>query len=320
MFKKLQLVAQIVGTITLAFLAIFGLLTLLRVDAARALGLEPPAPQEAQSRPDNVPQTMNYQGNLRDAAGELLTGAYTMTFRLYAVVADPIEAALWSEVHTGVVVREGVFDVILGDITPLPASLFSASTFRYLGVTVDPFQEMIPRQRLSSVPYAVQAELPDELPPGVVMAWAGETPPPGWLLCDGDAVSSTDYPYLFEAISTTHGNGSTDADPTTDFILPDYRGRFLRGVDDGAGRDPDVLGRSQMNPGGNSQGEVGSVQPDEYKSHQHGYTSYGGRYQVWGAISGDWYWYNDSAQTTTGGGGGNETRPENAYVYWIIKY
>ena len=132
MFKKFQLIAQIVGCLTLAFLAIFGLLTLLRADPARALGLEPAAAQAVLVQPKEVPQTMNYQGTLRDSAGELLTGAYTMTLRLYANVTDPLGSALWSEEHTGVVVREGAFDVVLGDITPLAPSLFSASEHRYL--------------------------------------------------------------------------------------------------------------------------------------------------------------------------------------------
>jgi len=311
MFKKFQLVAQIVGCVTLAFLAIFGLLTLLRVDPARALGLESPAAQEVLLQPYDVPETMNYQGILRDSAGTLLTGAYTMTLRLYAIVTDPPESALWTEEHTGVVVREGVFDVVLGDINPLTPSLFSASEHRYLGITVDPYTEMIPRQRLSSVPYAMQAELP----PGSIMAFAGTTPPPRWLFCDGTAVSRTDYLELFAAIGTAHGNG----DGTTTFNLPDYRGRFLRGVDGTAGLDPDAGSRTAMNPGGNTGNSVGSVQLDAFKAHTHTYTRYNSQHQRQILNQYEFFWANDSTQNT-GSTGGNETRPVNAYVNWIIKY
>ena len=315
MFKKFQLIAQIVGCLTLAFLAIFGLLTLLRADPARALGLEPAAAQAVLVQPNGVPQTMNYQGTLRDSAGELLTGAYTMTLRLYANVTDPLGSALWSEEHTGVVVREGAFDVVLGDITPLAPSLFSASEHRYLGVTVDPYAEMIPRQALSSVPYAVQAELPPAMPPGSIMAYAGSTPPDGWLFCDGTAVSRTQYPELFAAIAAAHGSG----DGSTTFNLPDYRGRFLRGVDGGVGRDPDRGSRTAMNAGGNTGDSVGSVQADEFREHTHTYGRFFGSYSVNEPGNTDNFW-NGVYFDNTGIAGGHETRPVNAYVNWIIKY
>lgn len=51
----------------------------------------------------------------------------------------------------------------------------------------------------------------------------------GWILCDGRAVSRTDYPDLFEAIGTQYGEG----DGTTTFNVPNYKGRFLQMVNDG---------------------------------------------------------------------------------------
>ena len=45
----------------------------------------------------------------------------------------------------------------------------------------------------------------------------------GWILCDGRAVSRTDYSDLFEAIGTQYGEG----DGTTTFNVPNYRGKFL---------------------------------------------------------------------------------------------
>ncbi len=85
--------------------------------------------------------------------------------------------------------------------------------------------------------------------PGFLKAFAGVTPPAGWLLCYGQAVSRTTYSQLFAAISTTWGGG----DGTTTFNLPDLRGRGLFGKDDmggssanrvtaaGSGMDGDVL-------------------------------------------------------------------------------
>ena len=54
--------------------------------------------------------------------------------------------------------------------------------------------------------------------PGFVMAWAGGSPPSGWLLCDGAAVSRTTYAALFSAIGTAFGTG----DGSTTFNLPSF--------------------------------------------------------------------------------------------------
>ncbi len=99
---------------------------------------------------------------------------------------------------------------------------------------------------------------PSRLLPGKVEAFAGDASsvPVGWLLTDGSAVSRAVFADLFAVIGSTHGEG----DGATTFNVPDYRGRFLRGVDGAAGRDPNSGGRSAMNAGGNSGNAVGSVQ------------------------------------------------------------
>ena len=56
--------------------------------------------------------------------------------------------------------------------------------------------------------------------------FAGNTIPAGWLLCDGSAVSRTDYAKLFSAIGTTWGAG----DGSTTFNLPNTIGRFAEGA------------------------------------------------------------------------------------------
>jgi len=95
------------------------------------------------------------------------------------------------------------------------------------------------------------------LPSGSILTFAGPTCPTGYIVANGAAVSRTvTYADLFAAIGTAHGSG----DGSTTFNLPDYRGRFLRGIDAGEGRDPDVITRTAMNPGGNLSDNVGSVQ------------------------------------------------------------
>jgi microcystin-dependent protein len=62
--------------------------------------------------------------------------------------------------------------------------------------------------------------------PGDLKLSARPTPPAGWLLCDGAAVSRTTYSVLFAAIGIDYGPG----DGSTTFNLPDYRGRAPVGV------------------------------------------------------------------------------------------
>ena len=65
-----------------------------------------------------------------------------------------------------------------------------------------------------------------EVPAGTMQMFAGNTIPAGWLLCDGSAVSRTNYAKLFSAIGTTWGAG----DGLTTFNLPNTIGRFAEGA------------------------------------------------------------------------------------------
>jgi hypothetical protein len=149
--RRLKLIAQIVGLLGFMGLAIQGMISLLSGQAAWAAPL-------AQWGGSTVPLVVNYQGYLRDAEGAPFTGSYTITFKIYA---DVITAtALYQETQPGVTVRNGYFSVLLGNNNPpdnsLPQDLFN-SPERFIGVTVAPYAEMIPRQRFAAVPYAFQA-------------------------------------------------------------------------------------------------------------------------------------------------------------------
>lgn len=69
--------------------------------------------------------------------------------------------------------------------------------------------------------------LPATTPTGVVVPFAGATPPAGYLLCAGQSISRTAYAGLFAAIGTAYGAG----DGSTTFALPDLRGRVVAGLD-----------------------------------------------------------------------------------------
>lgn len=67
----------------------------------------------------------------------------------------------------------------------------------------------------------------DGIPIGVILEYPADTPPNGWLICDGSAVSRTEYNDLFTTIGTTYGNG----DGSTTFNLPNLKGKVPVGKD-----------------------------------------------------------------------------------------
>ena len=160
------------------------------------------------------------------------------------------------------------------------------------------------------------------IPSGVVFPFAGTAAPYGYLICDGRPVLQSEYPGLFLSVGFSHGDGSRNSDGTlsgftsaTHFNLPDYRGRFLRGVDGSAGNDPDKATRTAANAGGNTGNAVGSVQNDEFKNHTHTVET---KFDTHGVDPGGSYW-RGSQFVQSGGAGGNETRPKNITVNYIIK-
>jgi microcystin-dependent protein len=154
-------------------------------------------------------------------------------------------------------------------------------------------------------------------PPGTIMAYAGDTAPPGWLLCDGAYLNRTTYATLFAVVSTRFGTSKTD-----NFAVPDFRGRFLRGRDGGIGRDPDRLSRTAMKSGGAEGDLVGSVQGDQFRAHKHDVPNDDTGSTVNQNSLLDSANSNEGFSSTPGTGmtGGNETRPINANVNYIIKY
>lgn len=64
------------------------------------------------------------------------------------------------------------------------------------------------------------------VPVGSVFWLATQTAPEGYLICDGSAVSRTEYADLFAAIGTTFGTG----DGSTTFALPNLQAAFIRGA------------------------------------------------------------------------------------------
>ncbi|HMN28102.1 MAG TPA: hypothetical protein PKE45_08100 [Caldilineaceae bacterium] len=161
MLVHLKPIAQKVSIVLVGLMALYGVVSFFTAAdhafaAPWASGQAAPALQPSVEGV-TVPPFLNFQGSLRDPAGNPLNGEHRLVFRIYGAVDAPLEAALWNEEHTGVTVRDGYFNVLLGDKTPLPPAFFAGPDL-FIGVTVDTFEEMTPRQRFASAPYAMYAD------------------------------------------------------------------------------------------------------------------------------------------------------------------
>lgn len=117
----------------------------------------------------------------------------------------------------------------------------------------------------------------DTLPIGAIMPFGSDTIPDNWLLCNGQAVSRTDYQELFNTIGITYGSG----DGFTTFNLPDLQGKIPVGLDEND-TDFDTLG----NTGGEKKHQL---TVDEIPAHSHVTEDYfeggGGTPGVWAVRS-----------------------------------
>lgn len=141
---------------------------------------------------------------------------------------------------------------------------------------------------------------------GQVAFFARASAPTGWLKANGAEVSRTTYAALFDVIGTTFGAG----DGSTTFKLPDMRGEFPRGWDDGRGVDS---GRA-----------FGSAQDTSTQAHVHPQTS---RFTASYAAANGFAYTNGggtvengtvSTQGMTSVSG--ESRPRNIALLACIKY
>ena len=99
----------------------------------------------------------SYQGQLNDSDGNPITdSAVNMTFKLYDVAENG--TACWSEEHTGtnaVSVQSGLFNVLLGQITPIDTACLANDVYLELDVNGE---TMSPRELLTSVAFSAVAD------------------------------------------------------------------------------------------------------------------------------------------------------------------
>ena len=167
--------------------------------------------------------------------------------------------------------------------------------------------------------------LPQAVPTGSIHAMAGNNVPSGYLKCNGQAVSQTQYAALYAIIGSTYGQTATT------FNLPDLRGEFIRGWADN---------RSDLDAGRG----FGTNQGDQNKQHSHSATSnvsdpghhhayidqqaHNEGYRPWKAGDNDCGQRNKntnnaftgiSVTTTVHSSGGSEARPYNIAMLYVIK-
>ena len=171
------------------------------------------------------------------------------------------------------------------------------------------------------------------VPVGTILAHAANTPPTGFLECNGSNISRSTYATLFSTISTTFGVG----DGSSTFALPDLRGQFIRGWANNGSTDASRV--------------FGSTQTDQNKNHTHttdsttltgGIRKISEGFLAGGSATGVFTKTSDGNNSITGSsstspvggvdfdgththtisssGGGTKARPTNLALMYIIKF
>lgn len=156
-------------------------------------------------------------------------------------------------------------------------------------------------------PQGEKGEPGESIPVGSIIPYGSSVIPETYLLCNGQAVSRTDYPELFAIIGTRFGFG----DGSTTFNVPDYRDKFVLG----AGGDVDLA-----ETGGEKEH---TLTIDEIPPHDHNdgklneaiTANNGGRSAVIVHKSES----GTIPTTKTGGGQAHNNMPPYVGTYYIIK-
>jgi microcystin-dependent protein len=181
-----------------------------------------------------------------------------------------------------------------------------------------------------------------DFPIGTIIPFAGtlniaSIESQGWLYCNGNSISRTDYATLFAVIGAAYGGG----DLQTTFDLPDFRGTFMRGVTGSTNNDPEAASRKAAASGGNTGNNIGSVQnfatgvpatalvTNTTGAHTHtiahiptdnsSYAIAGSYQAIWNDGSGNTDDAGDHTHTVNGGGD-KESRSINVYTYFLIRF
>jgi len=246
-----------------------------------------------------IPAGFNIQGRLTDANGINKDDTFSIKFSVFAI--DAGGSPVWEKNMPSVLVQNGNFQIILqgegqgqGGTTIQLENAVKDLEAAYVEIKVGSDPPLVPRQPLLRSPFSSADQV------GAVMWFYRKSCPIGFRMANGEQVSESLYPELAAAMDKT-GTGN--------FYLPDLRGEFIRGVDDGV-RNADP-GAPRL---------VGSTQTYEIQKHTHiiGPANgtpgpYGGSYPIWTIDP----WGNGILSKPTGSA---ETRPRNIALMPCIKY
>jgi len=148
---------------------------------------------------------------------------------------------------------------------------------------------------------------------GSLVIWTKNTPPSGYLECNGAEISRTTYSALFSIIGTTFGTG----DGSTTFNIPDLRGYFVRGWSNGSSADSGrSFGSTQTDALQNITGSIGGLSNNSQAAS--GAFSYGSSYSGNGQQAQTNWKLNFDASSVVRTA--SETRPRNVALMYCIKY
>ncbi|EJC7864218.1 phage tail protein [Escherichia coli] len=167
----------------------------------------------------NCPET--YKPQLQEGSGR------TQTIRMILVVTNTEAITLKIDPSVVLSTRKYVDDKVIevkGYASELmKGHLNNANPHNQYPLITNALNEMVNAGLVSKVLENLGLGEGSALPVGVPVPWPSATPPTGWLKCNGAAFSAEEYPELAKAYPTNK--------------LPDLRGEFIRGWDDGRGVD-----------------------------------------------------------------------------------
>ena len=154
---------------------------------------------------------------------------------------------------------------------------------------------------------------------GTVIAYAGQSAPNGWLICNGGSYSTTEYADLFSVIGNRYGGGGAS------FNVPDLRNQFIRGSSNTSSLNDTTSGANTR---------THTLTKKQMPAHSHTYSDayfaegiHGGvnnmTGQSWTDSNNGFWWRGTSIQTSAIGSGTAfeyDTIPPYLAMNYIIKY
>jgi site-specific recombinase XerD len=120
------------------------------------------SPTLAVGLPTAPPRVLSFQGRLTNNLDTPISTPSALRFAIYnsltATDSGDLSVMLWQEVDSISPDQDGIFNVLLGNNTAIPSTLFTQNAALWLGVTVGTTDELTPRQQLATVAYATNAE------------------------------------------------------------------------------------------------------------------------------------------------------------------